>query len=196
MPQVWRQGGHWGKEAQRPLEVSDVQTPFTSAPCRQRRGLRPPFLLRVLALVLSGRRLSGEGMTLPPDVARLRHKWIRERSHAWTELPLRTVLVAFLDTFLAEHGWVRQMDLEERFTDQGVSVKVPLGITGDRDAAAKVFLQRDGVPIIRIGATRDSDGERFEVALPFAEANEIPDVTRDRLLGDAKNALETLERLL
>jgi hypothetical protein len=130
---------------------------------------------------------------LPPDVARLKHTWIRLPSHAWLQQPFRAVLIKFLDTFLAEHSWVRRMDLEEKFTDTGINVKVPTGPTGPPKPFGE-FLQRDGLPIIIIGATRERDGHRVEVALPFASANETDEGTRDRLLTLAKLSLELEER--
>ena len=133
-------------------------------------------------------------MTLPSDVAGIRHTWIRQTSHAWTERALRDMLVNFLDAFQDTHLWVSQMKLEESFTDTGVHVRVPYGPTGPLQRQDN-FLQRDGIPTIIITATRESDGREFEVGLPFALANDTTDQTTLFMLEKAGEAIEVSERL-
>lgn len=126
-------------------------------------------------------------MTLPIDIAGIRHTWTRLSSHAWTEQPLRATLVAFLDLFLSTHSWIKNMKLEERFTDTGINVKKP--IRGEQSN----FLQRDGVPIIKITAVRERDNREFEVAIPFALGNETPPETIGTLIRQAAITIEISE---
>jgi hypothetical protein len=85
------------------------------------------------------------------------------------------------------------MKIEERFTDTGVNVRVPLGPTGPEERKDN-FLQRDGVPIIVINAIRESDKRSFEVSLPFVMANDTPPETIQSLLVNAKLSIEYAER--
>lgn len=126
-------------------------------------------------------------MTLPIDIAGIRHTWTRLPSHAWTEEALRVILVAYLDLFLSTHSWVKKMKLEERFTDTGVNVKKP--IRGEQSN----FLQRDGVPIINLTAVRERDNREFEVSIPFALGNDTYPETVGTLLAQATITLERLE---
>ena len=133
-------------------------------------------------------------MSLPEDVAGIRHEWIRHPSQAWTERALRDELVRFLDAFLNNFSWVSGMKLEERFTDTGVNVRVPIGPTGPQELNED-FLQRDGIPVIIITAIRERDNRSFEVGLPFTLANNTPEeVIRAMLLG-AANSLVAAERM-
>jgi len=135
-------------------------------------------------------------MTLPADVAGIRHEWIRLPSQGWTERALRDELVRFLNAFEDNFAWVGAMKLEERFTDTGVNVRVPIGPTGPADLRKENnFLQRDGIPVIIITAIRERDNREFEVGLPFTLANDTPEeVIRSMLLG-AANSLVAAERM-
>lgn len=130
-------------------------------------------------------------MTLPIDIAGTKHAWTRERSHTWTDEAMRRSVDTFLDLFAAEHGWVREMRVTERFTDTGVNVRVPRGPTAPPEE--RPFYQRSGLPVIVIVAVRDRDSQEFEVALPFAEANETNGVTVARLFENARLSLREQE---
>lgn len=132
-------------------------------------------------------------MTIPEDVAGIRHEWIRKESHGWTERPLRDTLVRFLDEFQDGYSWVLQMKLEEKFTDTGVHARVPIGPTGPPQREDN-FLQRDGIPTIIITATRERDNREFEVGLPFTLANDTPGAVTRSLLLSASSSIIVAER--
>ena len=135
------------------------------------------------------------GLSLPPDIAGRRFTWIRERSQAWTEEPLRDQIRIFIEAFEAEHDWVRpgSMVVEEKFHTTNVNVKVPLGPTGPPQRRDN-FLQRDGIPTIIVSCTRDRDSRGFEVGLPFALANDTPSTVVEVLLDSARLSLRAAEK--
>jgi hypothetical protein len=132
-------------------------------------------------------------MILPEDVAGIRHEWIRLPSQGWTERPLRDELVRFLDAFQDTNLWVRRMKLEEKFTDTGVNVRVPIGPTGPEQRKDN-FLQRDGIPVILITAIRERDNREFEVGLPFTLANDTPEEVKRSMLAAAASSIIVAER--
>ena len=110
-----------------------------------------------------------------PDIPRGRFTWIRLPSQGWVELPLQARLVEFVMAFETEHPWVRRssMTVEERFSDTGVSVRVPFGPTGPPQRKDN-FLQRPGLPLVQLSCIRDRDSRDFEVTLSFALGNDSP----------------------
>ena len=129
-------------------------------------------------------------MTLPQDIAFLRYKWTRLDTQAWTDQAFRAQIIAFLDTFLDEHGWTRSWDVEERFADNGISVRVPAGPVNPPDPPD--FTIRPGLRFLRLGVTRTKDLARFEVALSFPQGNATPGVSD--LLAVARESLRAAEK--
>ncbi len=130
-------------------------------------------------------------MNTPRDIAFLRFKWTRLDTQAWTDEGLRAQVIAFLDAFLAEHGWAKSWDVEERFTDNGVSVRVPAGPVNPPDPPD--FKIRPGLRFLRLGVTRSMDLARFEVALSFPQGNATPGVPE--LLAQGRLSLRASEKL-
>jgi len=110
---------------------------------------------------------------LPPDVARLRFgTWNQRPSDAWTDAATRAAAVAFLDSFLAEHGWADAWDCTERFASNGIDVRVPR-TPPVQPAERADFQQRPGLRLLVMGVRRKRDQRRFEVAISFTRGDDI-----------------------
>lgn len=110
-----------------------------------------------------------------PDIPRGKFTWTRLSSQAWIELSLQQRIVTFLKLFEDEHAWVRRgsMAVVEKFSDTGISVRVPFGPTGPPQRKDN-FLQRPGLPLAVISCVRERDSRRFEVATSYPQGNDSP----------------------
>jgi hypothetical protein len=128
-----------------------------------------------------------------PDVPRGRFVWIRPRSHGWVERALQLRLVEFVTVFEDEHPWVRRgtMTVEERFSDTGVNVSVPTGPTAPAQRKDN-FLQRNGLPLVKLYCTRERDSRVYEVAVPFPLGNDTQ--AADTVLAAARESLRVQEK--
>jgi len=133
-------------------------------------------------------------MPLPVDVASLRYgTWNRRSSDAWTDFATRSLVVAFLDAFLAEHGWANAWDCTERFADNGISVKVrrtPPVQPAERDD----FQQRPGLRLLIMGVTRKRDTRRFEVAISFGRGTTTVNDSIAMLLDRTRESFRANEK--
>ena len=127
-----------------------------------------------------------------PDIPRGRYTWQRQRSQGWVERALQLVLIEFVTVFEDEHQWVRRgsMTVEECFSDTGVNVRVPTGPTAPYQRPDN-FMQRTGLPIVKLYCTRERDSRTFEVAVPFALGNDTP--TSQAVLSAARASLRAQE---
>ncbi|MCZ6870582.1 MAG: hypothetical protein O7G84_13855 [Gammaproteobacteria bacterium] len=110
-----------------------------------------------------------------PSLPRGNFTWTRNNSQAWIELSLQQAIVTFLKLFEDEHPWVRRgsMTVVERFSDTGITVRVPFGPTGPPQRKDN-FLQRSGLPLAVISCERERDMRVFEVATSYPAGNDSP----------------------
>jgi hypothetical protein len=127
-----------------------------------------------------------------PEIPKGRFTWVRLPSHGWAERPLQLKLIEFVTVFEDEHAWVRRssMVIEERFADSSVNVRVPTGPTAPEQRKDN-FLQRAGLPTIKISTVRDRDSRAFEVTLPFPLGNDSP--MAESLFAAARESLRMQE---
>lgn len=126
-----------------------------------------------------------------PSIPKGRFVWIRLPSQGWIEAALQMQLVEFATIFEDEHPWVRRgsMSIEERFSDTGINVRVPTGVTAPAQRADN-FLQRPGLPLVKLRCTRERDNRTFEVAVPFPMGNDSAPAT---VLAAARESLRVQE---
>lgn len=127
----------------------------------------------------------------PADIAR--KPWQRRASDAWTTALLRAPVLTFLDGFVAEHGWARAWDVTERFSDNGVNVRVPRR-PPVQPPEREPFYQRPGLRLLVLGVTRCRDSRRFEVGVSFPQGNATSASELASLFGRVRLSLEAENR--
>ena len=120
--------------------------------------------------------------------------WIEARSHAWMSDRVSAKVAAFARDFMSTYGWARSMELEERFTDTGINVKVPRVPPYQPPEDATEFLQRPGDTALVVRVTRDRDSRVFECSAVFVIQNQTPDVAIDQMLTIVGQSLVVSER--
>lgn len=135
-------------------------------------------------------------MTLPDDIARIRHSWQRRDQNAWTSAAFRSLVIVWLDTFLTAHMWARSISVVEKFHAPGVHRRKPFGPlhrVEDPRTIEEGFRQSDAKPLLVFTAVRDSDSEEMEVAIEFPGGAFSATLEIDFRLSTAKTALEAEE---